>query len=376
MNTPTTPTTPSDIAAITANGERVIHLRPDSSYYAHLSLYRFALPWCQGKRVLDAGSGTGYGAAYLARSGARSVNGIDSSSTAVAFSRETFPHNNLYFHCMDLMNLAEVMDAANPMDPIGLEAACSFADQTFDVIFSSNTLEHIAHVPAFLQSAWRLLQRDGVLIVAVPPITSDMLRGLNIDNPYHLNIWTPRQWYHVLADYFATIDIYGHGYGRMGTTPDWSQPPEQTGLTEASFVFERLALDDLHYTPGATSEPTITAIFVAHTPRNASELPDLASVPTFVDQSFTRSPSEAAIQLRLKQQVGALEAALSIHSQHVALIEARLAQQQQQTAALEATLQQKNEHILHLEEVIRRLESGRVMRLLRWLQPQPREENQ
>ncbi|NJK81137.1 MAG: class I SAM-dependent methyltransferase [Chloroflexaceae bacterium] len=33
---------------VTDDGERVTHLRPDAYYYAHLSIYHFALPFCQG----------------------------------------------------------------------------------------------------------------------------------------------------------------------------------------------------------------------------------------------------------------------------------------------------------------------------------------
>ena len=45
------------------DGERVSPLVNDSCYQAHLSIYEFARPWCQQRVVLDAGSGTGYGAA-------------------------------------------------------------------------------------------------------------------------------------------------------------------------------------------------------------------------------------------------------------------------------------------------------------------------
>jgi predicted nicotinamide N-methyase len=63
--------------ALMNRGERVSHLWPDDCYYAHLSLYHFALPFVQGKTVLDAGSGGGYGAAYLAEHGASSVIAVD-----------------------------------------------------------------------------------------------------------------------------------------------------------------------------------------------------------------------------------------------------------------------------------------------------------
>jgi hypothetical protein len=55
---------------LTNAGERMI-VGNLWGYWAHLSIYRFAVPFAQGKRVLDAGSGSGYGSSYLARHGAK-----------------------------------------------------------------------------------------------------------------------------------------------------------------------------------------------------------------------------------------------------------------------------------------------------------------
>src|SRR5262249_5774562 len=85
--------------------ERVTHLFPNDCYVAHLSLYAFARPLVQGATVLDAGSGAGYGAAYLADHGARTVLAIDASAKAVAFSRHHFSRPNLRYEVMDLGRL-------------------------------------------------------------------------------------------------------------------------------------------------------------------------------------------------------------------------------------------------------------------------------
>jgi len=68
-------------------GERVTYLYPNDSYYAHLSIYSFAVQFCQNSVVLDAGSGSGYGSNYLASKGCRFVYGIDNNKRAVAFSQ-------------------------------------------------------------------------------------------------------------------------------------------------------------------------------------------------------------------------------------------------------------------------------------------------
>ena len=165
----------SRLVSITANGERVTHLYPNDCYYAHLSIYRFAMQFCRDGIVLDAGCGAGYGAAYLANHGAKFVHGIDISTSAIAFNRFHFRRSNLKYAKMDV------------------QAISNLKLDHFDLIVSSNTLEHIPDVPAFFRKACRLLKPDGILLIAVPPVAGKVEREANLKNPHHLNIWTPRQ---------------------------------------------------------------------------------------------------------------------------------------------------------------------------------------
>src|SRR5262245_1537807 len=114
-----------DLHEITDGGERVTHLRPNDCYYAHLSIYAFAVPFARGAAVLDAGCGTGYGSHYLAERGATSVTAVDASAKAIDFCRRTFARDNLDFRVLDL----EKLD--------GLPV------RHYDLIFSSNVLEHL-----------------------------------------------------------------------------------------------------------------------------------------------------------------------------------------------------------------------------------------
>ncbi|MEJ2210411.1 MAG: class I SAM-dependent methyltransferase [Anaerolineae bacterium] len=191
-----------DAGQISEGGERVSHLVQDHVYHGHLSIYHFAARFCQGGRVLDAGSGAGYGAAYLADHGARHVLGIDASERAVTFSRYHFPRPNLGFQCLDL----ERIDSLLP--------------RRFDFIFCSNTLEHVPDARGVVRGFWQLLEPGGVLLLAVPPITDDHLLYLNLINPHHLNLWSPRQWTAVLGDFFQQTTPYLHGVGRIGQDED------------------------------------------------------------------------------------------------------------------------------------------------------------
>lgn len=268
-----------ETADITDNGERVTHLLPNDCYYAHLSLYRFALRWARGQRVLDAGSGSGYGSAYLAEYGAKGVMGWEVSPKAVEFSRRHFQRHNLRYETVDLDHIGDA--AGGP----------------FDVVYSSNVLEHLTDVPAFLSRCVGLMANEGVGIFAVPPITSPELRHANLTNFYHLNIWTPRQWRHVLQHYFEEVDAYRHvpAIPADGRRLDLSNGAGLAQVSEQDFDFP-----PADPASDGDDSPTMTSVFVARRPRRSRrgrgsrvDRPD----PLFIDDSFSREPVGAAVEL-------------------------------------------------------------------------------
>lgn len=245
-------------------GERVTHLNKNYLFYAHLAIYDFAAQFCQGARVLDVGSGAGYGPAHLAAAGAASVLGLDASSIAVEFSRQHFPLPNVGYLCMP----AEAMQDLEPA--------------SFDFIFTSNTLEHVPDVYGFLRGAWRLLKPDGRLLIGVPPINSEAAIVYNLQNPYHINIWSPRQWHHAVSQFFAHIDLYSHWVGEVGGTLTDEQINGRVPMTEKDFIFAPTTLEAYY------SQGSYTVILLAHAPRPENELPAQGATVDFIDDSFTR----------------------------------------------------------------------------------------
>ncbi len=67
-------------------GERLIpdRQREELLYAEHVARYRFAAYFAPARRVLDAGSGEGYGTAILAAAGAASVVGLDVDDEVVS----------------------------------------------------------------------------------------------------------------------------------------------------------------------------------------------------------------------------------------------------------------------------------------------------
>jgi SAM-dependent methyltransferase len=264
---------------ISSGGERVTHLYPNDCFYAHLSIYYFAIQFCQNCYVLDAGSGAGYGSAYLVDHGAKFVDAIELSEGSVAFSKHHFKRPNLQYQVMDINNLV------------------GFQPQSFDVIFTSNVLEHVVDVIKFIRTGWKILKPEGTMIVAVPPIVRKVDWADNIANIYHQNIWTPRQWYQIFYQFFSDIECYWHGV-RPGLPLDFQNKPEQTIINEKDFIFKPVPMDQYYI------EPSLTIMLVIRKPRPENEIPPEGLPVSFIENSFTRplsfqTASTSAVLARL-----------------------------------------------------------------------------
>jgi O-antigen biosynthesis protein len=259
-----------NIENLTFGGERVTHLYPNDCYYAHLSIYAFASDYIKNKVILDAGCGAGYGTVYFADNGAKSVTGIDISRDAIQFTQQNLKRDNLKFQLMDL------------------EKINGLKDHSYDVIFSSNALEHVNNVQAFFASAWELLKYDGILIIAIPPVVNEGSKNSNLSNPFHLNIWSPRQWVNVIDKYFINIKCYNHTFD--GKELNFCNTPEQTIITEKNFKFEQIPIDQ-YYT-----DHSLTIILVAEKHRPVNELPDKNETIQMIENSFTRTSDNCIIQ--------------------------------------------------------------------------------
>lgn len=262
---PPPPESHDEIALISDGGERVLHLYPNDCYFAHLSIYRFALDYCRGLTVLDAGSGSGYGAAYLAREGAREVTAVEFDHSAVLFSRAHFALRNLHYHQGDISQIG-----------------ANLPESGFDTIFTSNVVEHIDDVGGFLRGSVRCLKPQGTLVFAVPPIVNQDRLDDDLSNPHHINHWSPHQWHDALSRHYRDVVPYRHSYNREDIALDFANTPEQTRVTENDFLFEAVALEQLY------SLHTFTILFVAREPNKQTWL-DLQGerieypLPSFVE---------------------------------------------------------------------------------------------
>jgi GT2 family glycosyltransferase/SAM-dependent methyltransferase len=181
---------PSPQRLIEWTGERMVPWAPDVQViYEHLHRYWFAASAAAGRRVLDVGSGEGYGTAILA-SVAESVCGIELDETSVAHSRANYQADNLEFRVGSALDLAD------------------FADGEFGLVVCFEVLEHIAEQEQLLDGISRVLAADGVLLCSTPERVS-YTEESGQENPFHVRELTEREFRDLLGARFAQVRLWG-----------------------------------------------------------------------------------------------------------------------------------------------------------------------
>jgi ubiquinone/menaquinone biosynthesis C-methylase UbiE len=151
---------------LTFTGERFLPNEAGEMWAEHWHRYHAIQHLVAGKRALDVACGEGYGSALLSRV-ASAVSGVDISNEAITHATAEYStRKNLKF----------------------IEASCTqlpFADHSFDVAVSFETIEHITEHDAFLDEIKRVLTVDGLLIISSPN-KAEYSDARNFKNEFHV----------------------------------------------------------------------------------------------------------------------------------------------------------------------------------------------
>ena len=232
---------------------------------SHLARYLFATEFAKDARILDAGTGAGYGAALLKNANAQEVLAVDIDATAIAAAQKSFPLHGLVFLTDDCHTL-------NKISP------------PFDLITSFENIEHLQHPEKFLARASDLLGRGGTLLISTPDraTTPPFINGKPV-NPYHHHEWTREEFLSLLSPHFQSIDlliqVQSHALASRLAAVDalrqglsWSNPV-------ATFLWRRLAHTSNSRTRSYKSLEALAAPTPALAPSPTPE-PSPASAPT------------------------------------------------------------------------------------------------
>ncbi|MFW6354739.1 MAG: class I SAM-dependent methyltransferase [Verrucomicrobiota bacterium] len=150
----------------------------------HLARYALASSQVEGKRVLDAASGTGFGARLLAECGAARVDAVDLEEATLEVGRERYPHAAVHPRRADL-------------DQPG-----SLPEGPWDLVCSFETLEHLRAPGVFLSEVAARLAPGGLVFLSVPG-EADAAQ----DNAFHLQHYTRESFTALLREHFREVVV-------------------------------------------------------------------------------------------------------------------------------------------------------------------------
>jgi ubiquinone/menaquinone biosynthesis C-methylase UbiE len=170
---------------------------PLDVYLWHISRYMFVANFLEeSKVILDVACGTGYGSYYLARRHTGEIIGIDISERAIGYAREKYHHNNLSFVKGDAVNLP-------------------FTSNSFDMLISFETIEHLQNYEKFLfERNSRLLKRNVLFIISTSNKKVSILKRLA--NPFHCKEFFKEEFVTLPNVYFKLLALFGQRFFRAG----------------------------------------------------------------------------------------------------------------------------------------------------------------
>jgi SAM-dependent methyltransferase/glycosyltransferase involved in cell wall biosynthesis len=176
---------PVDTDGIQQTSERFHVGQRGEIEFEHYHRYLFASQFCNGRDVLDVACGEGYGG-FLLSQVARSVVGIDIDNTVVEYAAKTYGSDKLGFAQGSCLRIPA-------------------PDQSFAVVVSFETIEHIREHDQFLLEVRRVLRPDGVFILSTPD--RDVYSAPDKGNPFHLLELTRSEFRKTLAQQFSFIEM-------------------------------------------------------------------------------------------------------------------------------------------------------------------------
>jgi len=169
-------------------GERTVPGIWHENYWfrRHEVVYLRLTGMVKDKDVLEAGCGEGYGA-HLLSGHAKSLHALDYDEYAAGHVRTTYP---------DVPVLR------------GNLVQLPYADTSFDVVVSLQTIEHLWDQEAFMAECLRVLRPDGTIVISTPN-TLTFPPG----NIYHPKELTPGELRDLLAPHASVTSYDGLGHG-------------------------------------------------------------------------------------------------------------------------------------------------------------------
>jgi O-antigen biosynthesis protein len=171
-------------------GERCVPWAPDVQVvYEHFHRYLWAADLVGGRKVLDLGSGEGFGAALLSEA-AESVVGVDVDELTVEHSRLNYAGANLEFKLGSAVDLSD------------------FEDDSFGAVVAFEIIEHVKEQERVIAEIDRVLDDTGILVISTPDRRA-YGEARNEPNPFHARELSLDEFLDLLGSRFAHVASWG-----------------------------------------------------------------------------------------------------------------------------------------------------------------------
>jgi O-antigen biosynthesis protein len=202
-------------------GERCVPWAPDVQVvYEHFHRYLWASSLVRGRRVLDLGSGEGFGAALLSES-ARHVVGVDVDELTVEHSKLNYAGPNLEFHLGTALDLSALEDGS------------------FGAVVAFEIIEHVREQDRVLAEVERVLDEDGLLVISTPERRA-YGDARNEPNPFHVRELSLEEFLELLGSHFPHTAAWGQRtITGSHLNPLGHQPAEGAADAPSEFFIER-----------------------------------------------------------------------------------------------------------------------------------------
>jgi ubiquinone/menaquinone biosynthesis C-methylase UbiE len=147
--------------------------------------YRFALNFVRGKDVLEVACGSGIGLGLLAKHADR-IEGGDIDKRNISIAADLYRHDGIKVREMDAH-------------------ALPYEKNSFDVVLLFEAIYYLEHPEVFVKEAYRILRRQGVLIICT--VNRDW--GDFHPSPYTYQYFSVPQLVELLGELFRNIQCYG-----------------------------------------------------------------------------------------------------------------------------------------------------------------------
>lgn len=202
-------------------GANIIDAGKLSPYWGeHTARYAFVLPLVHNRVVLDIACGTGYGLSFL-KTRARCVAGVDVDLGAATEARK------------ECDGKCSVLLADGTRLP--------FAEESFDVVTSFETLEHLHQRSLFLSELRRVLKPGGLLVLSTPNANYTQPVNGKPANPFHVFEYKPQELKAELENYFVVQKFLGQTLNERFSIPPFQDAqrrlPKDVGIQTKLFFW-------------------------------------------------------------------------------------------------------------------------------------------